>query len=154
MLLLALAAILYRNTHGYEEDPPATSTSWLAALHGALAGAYKALIGGGYSTVVVLAQKRLGLDLRSAIAITPLVKLPAFILVALVYALSGHLDPLAALVLATGALVATPIAAHLLHGGAWSARAALVSNYYDGSGPRENSPGSSQAMNTPMGKPT
>lgn len=114
VLLLALATMLYMGIHSYGEDPQPTSTGWVAAFYGALAGAYKALIGGGYSAVVVLAQRRLGLDLRSAIAVTPLVKLPAFVLVALVYTLSGHLDLLAALMLTLGALVATPLAAHLL----------------------------------------
>ena len=114
VLLLALAAILYRDMHSDEEDPLPTSISWLSALYGVLAGAYKALIGGGYSAIVVLAQRRLGLDLRSAIAVTPLVKLPAFVLVVLVYTLSGHLDPLAALMLTLGALAAAPLAAHLL----------------------------------------
>ncbi len=114
VLLLALATMLYMSIHSHREDPSPTSMSWVAVFYGVLAGAYKALIGGGYSAVVVLAQRKIGLDLRSAIAVTPLVKLPAFVLVALVYTLSGHLDPLMALVLALGALVATPLAAHLL----------------------------------------
>lgn len=114
VLLLVLALILYKASLD-AEDPPTRSSYWVAVLYGTLAGAYKALIGGGYSALVVLAQRRLGLDLRSAIAIMPLVKLPAFTMVALIYILSGHLDPRAALMLTLGALVATPIAAHMLH---------------------------------------
>lgn len=115
-LLLGLAALLYNTLPAKKprEDPPRGHSYRVASLYGALAGAYKSLIGGGYSAIVVLVQRRLGLDLRSAIAVTPLVKLPSFTAVALVYAASGHLDPVAATALTLGALAATPLAAHIL----------------------------------------
>ncbi len=115
-LLATLAPLLYYTaTTSHASMVKRRRGGHVAMLLGALAGAYKALIGGGYSAVVVVAQRMMGIDLRSAIALTPLIKLPAFGVVALTYWLSGHIDPVATTVLTAGAVVSTPLAAHMLH---------------------------------------
>jgi uncharacterized membrane protein YfcA len=86
----------------------------VAALAGLIAGVEKAIIGGGFTVLLTAAQTAAGADLRSAIAASPLVKLPAFTIVAATYAARGYLDPLAAAALTIGALLSIPLAARLL----------------------------------------
>jgi len=108
--------ILARHSSGDSTSPPpprkATAT---AAALGALAGFDKAVLGGGYSILMVTAQLAAGTDLRSAIALAPAVKLLPFTVIAASYALAGYMEPASVLALALGALASLPAAARLLH---------------------------------------
>ena len=81
---------------------------------GVVAGAYKAVIGGGYSVAMSLAQRLLGLDHRSAVALTPLTKLPLFTAIALIYGVARLLDPVLVTGLCVGAVASIPLAAKAL----------------------------------------
>lgn len=85
-----------------------------AIVFGAAAGAEKALTGGGYSLFMVAAQVAAGVDLRKAVALTPLAKLLPYSVVVAVYAATGHLEPRAALLLTAGGLAGLPLATRLL----------------------------------------
>jgi uncharacterized membrane protein YfcA len=111
---VALALLLPAAAPGGRGGRATRHNRLAAAAAGALAGFEKAVAGGGFSIVLALAQRSLGVDLRTAVALTPLVKLPAFALVALVYAAHGYLDAVAALLLAAGAALTLPLAARLL----------------------------------------
>jgi uncharacterized membrane protein YfcA len=84
-----------------------------AVLFSAAAGAYKAVVGGGYSVLVVLAAESLGLNPRLAIAVMPLLKIPPFLLVAASYTSAGWTRAWQAAALTLGALVSTLPAAKL-----------------------------------------
>ncbi len=86
----------------------------VAAAAGLLAGFEKAIVGGGFSVVIAAAQVAIGIDLRTAIALTPALKLPAFMVVTAVYGLHGYLDPMAAAALTLGALLTLPLSTRLL----------------------------------------
>ena len=87
----------------------------VAAVLGVLAGFNKAVLGGGYSILMVAAQQAAGMDLRSAIALAPVAKLAPFIAVAVSYAHTRYMDIVNTLTLAAGALASLPVAARLLH---------------------------------------
>ena len=91
-----------------------SASSLAGYLLGFTAGVFKAIVGGGYSLLLVAAMNNLGLELRNSIALTPLTKLPAFTIVAVAYMAAGHTNPLEALALTSGALASAPLAAHLL----------------------------------------
>ncbi|BEP18341.1 hypothetical protein PYJP_16930 [Pyrofollis japonicus] len=112
--LLGLAALLAA-TRDEEEGRGTEKPGLVPLLYGFAAGAYKAVIGGGYSAFMVLAKKKLGLGTRAAIALTPVTKLPSFLAVAATYAASGHIDWSLTTMLSLGALASTPLAAKALH---------------------------------------
>jgi len=91
-----------------------SSATRAALIFGAAAGAEKALTGGGYSLFMVAEQVAAGVDLRKAVAMTPLAKLLPYAVVVAVYAVTGHLDPWAALLLTAGGLAGVPLATKLL----------------------------------------
>ncbi|MEB3807127.1 MAG: sulfite exporter TauE/SafE family protein [Desulfurococcales archaeon] len=114
LILLALFIIydgVSNNREGWHGGP---NGRLLVIGTGLLSGAYKALIGGGYSVLVVLLQKRIGVDLRSGIALAPLLKAPSFLLIGVTYLLAGfvQLENLAALTI--GALASLPLSAATL----------------------------------------
>ena len=106
-LLAMLAALLTTPTR-----PGGYSVMGVVAFSAA-AGVYKALVGGGYSALTVLAAESAGLNTRTAIALMPLLKIPPFTLVAASYTLAGWTAPWQAAALTLGALAAAPPAAKL-----------------------------------------
>jgi len=86
----------------------------VALTAGCLAGFEKAVTGGGFSILIASAQALAGIDVKTAIALTPLIKLPAFLVVAALYYVNGYMSPLHAAALSLGALLSLPAAATLL----------------------------------------
>ncbi len=86
----------------------------LVAVIGLASGVYKALIGGGYSALLLLAQKKLGIDMKSGVALAPLLKVPAFMVIGLVYSLEGYVSPTNLLYVLTGGFLSVPLAVKAL----------------------------------------
>lgn len=108
--------LLARHSDRDDTKPPSPlGTAATAAALGALAGLDKAVLGGGYSILIVAAQLAAGTDLRSAIALAPAAKLLPFTVVAASYTLAGYMEPASVLALVLGALASLPAAARLLH---------------------------------------
>ncbi len=105
---------------------PATSRAYGLAALGAAAGAVKAVLGAGYTALLVAAKTGAGLDARTAIAATPLSKLPAFTVTAIGYAAAGLVDPALSLAMAIGALVSAPISAHVLRATGGKAQTSVI----------------------------
>ncbi|ABM81318.1 hypothetical protein [Hyperthermus butylicus] len=64
---------------------------------------------------MVAAQLAAGIDLRSAIALVPAAKRPAFMAVAAPYTLAGYTEPAYTAMLVLGVLASLPVAARLLN---------------------------------------
>ncbi len=88
--------------------------SIIAALGGFIAGVEKAVSGGGFSVVLVLIQRAAGIDIRSAIAGLPIVKLIPFSIISLFYMSSGFFDLNMFASLFVGGLASTMFAPRLL----------------------------------------
>ncbi len=86
----------------------------IAALGGFVAGVEKAVSGGGFSVVLVLIQRAAGIDIRSAIAGLPIVKLIPFSLISLFYISSGFFDLTMFASLLAGGLASALLAPKLL----------------------------------------
>ncbi len=86
----------------------------LSVVLGMLGGMIKTLVGGGYTLVIVLAQKLLGIDVRNSISLTPLIKVLPFSLLVVVYSLSGYFNVKFLVATILGSLLGMPIAANLL----------------------------------------
>jgi len=86
----------------------------VAAVAGAAAGFEKAMTGGGFSVLIAAAQAAAGVDVKAAIAMTPVVKMPPFILIAAIYGVHGFFSLMHAAALAAGALLSLPVASRLL----------------------------------------
>ncbi|OWJ54841.1 TSUP family transporter [Pyrodictium delaneyi] len=114
-LIPPLYILAHHNNRDNTKPPPPRKTTATAAALGALAGLDKAVLGGGYSILIVTAQLAAGIDLRSAIALTPAAKLLPFIAIAASYTHTGYMNPTNTLALAAGALASLPTAAKLLH---------------------------------------
>ena len=72
-------------------------------LYGALAGAYKAIVGRGYSLIIVAAQARLGINIKTAIATSPLLKFLPF--ATITYYTTGKTDPAITVALTIGSIL-------------------------------------------------
>jgi len=81
ILVIAWFSHLYKPSGGYGQG--------IVWIGGFIAGIEKAVSGGGFSMILVFLQKIVGVDLRSAIAGLPVIKLIPFIIVSLGYILSG-----------------------------------------------------------------
>jgi len=111
-VLLAAMAVAVLRPHNATIE--ARRSRVVAATAGCIAGVEKALIGGGFSALIAAAQTLSGVSIKTAIALTPLVKLPAFIAVAAVYGIRGYLELPHAAALTAGALASLPLAAATL----------------------------------------
>ena len=115
-LLAMLVPISTRNTGGGENRGRGRGSGILALL-GALgfaAGVLKAVVGGGYTAVLVAAKTIAGIDARKAVALTPLTKTIPFTVIGLVYMYAGYTNPYYSLTLAAGGTLASPLAAQAL----------------------------------------
>lgn len=114
---LVLLAILFVLGSKSEENPsrPGGAKSLVApGAAGALAGAGKAVVGAGFSPMIVLAQSLSGVDIKSAVAAMPLAKLAPLAVILAIYGATGFGSVGAALSLAVGALASTPLASRIL----------------------------------------
>ncbi len=87
----------------------------LVALGGFTAGAEKAVSGGGFSVILVLIQKISGIDLKSAIASLPVIKLVPFLILSVIYSYFGFFDVELFVYLLLGGFVSTFIAPYILY---------------------------------------
>lgn len=110
-IILLIIVLLLRESIGNKR----TRHSFIISiLLGSFAGFIKALIGGGYTMVMVLTQRFLGFDIRNSISLIPLIKVLPFSALILIYSLAGYINIEYLMLLTTGSLLGIPIAVRLL----------------------------------------
>ncbi len=83
-------------------------------IYSLIAGLDKAIVGGGLSLIIVSMEMSLGIDLRSAIALMPIVKLLPTLSTAVSYSVIAGLDPFKVVYMSVGALIASIISSRVL----------------------------------------
>ncbi|BAN90221.1 predicted permease [Aeropyrum camini SY1 = JCM 12091] len=89
------------------------SRPYVLVLGGFVGGLSKALSGGGFSPIVVAAQRASGIDYRASLVAIPIIKPLAFITAAAVYSWAGHMNLTTAAVLTAGSILGSLLAPKL-----------------------------------------
>ena len=114
LVLLAILFVLGSRSRGGSSRPGSVRSLAAPGVAGALAGAGKAVVGAGFSPMIVLAQSFSGVDIKSAVAAMPLAKLAPLAVILAVYGVTGFSSVEAMLSLSIGALISTPLASRIL----------------------------------------
>ncbi len=103
------------NNRGIENDGENSfRVNVASSLVGFLAGIEKGISGGGFSIMLILVQRLAGIDLKSAIAGLPMVKLIPFTIIGIVYAWFGFFSLEILIALFAGGLLSSIIAPRIL----------------------------------------
>ncbi|MEB3859877.1 MAG: sulfite exporter TauE/SafE family protein [Desulfurococcales archaeon] len=114
LALIAILPVIWLDRGGSRAQDAIGNARLVTLAAGTIAGLEKAFTGGGFSPLLVAAQRLSGIGLKEAIALAPAAKMLPLLVISLGYLKTGYGDPAVALYLATGSIVSALVSPGIL----------------------------------------